>query len=57
MLTLVTSSSKKEGTESGLKAVFSYVTDGYKVNFTSFIAAPVGYSSLPMALITPANRF
>jgi PKD repeat protein len=36
LLTLVASSCKKENAGSGLKAVFSYVADGYKVNFTNF---------------------
>lgn len=31
-------SCKKENSGSGLKAVFSYVADGYKVNFTNFSA-------------------
>jgi PKD repeat protein len=36
MLLTTAASCKKEDTSSGLKAVFSYVTDGYKVNFTNF---------------------
>jgi PKD repeat protein len=36
MLSLVGTSCKKENAGSGLKAVFSYVADGYKVNFTNF---------------------
>lgn len=35
-LMLLISSCKKEASESGIKAVFSYVADGYKVNFTNF---------------------
>ena len=38
ILTLTVSSCKKENADSGLKAVFSYVADGYKVNFTNFSA-------------------
>jgi PKD repeat protein len=36
VLNMVASSCKKENAGSGLKAVFSYVADGYKVNFTNF---------------------
>lgn len=38
------SSCKKETTGSGLKAVFSYVADGYKVNFTNFSSNATEYS-------------
>ncbi|MEO6546472.1 MAG: PKD domain-containing protein [Ferruginibacter sp.] len=43
-LTLLTISCKKENAGSGLKAVFSYVADGYKVNFTNFSADATTYS-------------
>ena len=36
VLLLTGTSCKKENAGSGLKAVFSYVADGYKVNFTNF---------------------
>jgi PKD repeat protein len=36
VLSLGGASCKKENAGSGLKAVFSYVADGYKVNFTNF---------------------
>jgi len=36
MVMLLIASCKKEKSESGTKAVFSYVADGYKVNFTNF---------------------
>ncbi len=36
VLMLSLSSCKKDNAGSGLKAVFSYVADGYKVNFTNF---------------------
>lgn len=36
LIMLLITSCKKEDSESGTKAVFSYVTDGYKVNFTNF---------------------
>ncbi len=38
------SSCKKENAGSGLKAVFSYVADGYKVNFTNFSTNATEYS-------------
>lgn len=38
------SSCKKENEESGLKAVFSYVADGYKVNFTNFSTNATEYN-------------
>ncbi len=38
------SACKKEKEGSGLKAVFSYVADGYKVNFTNFSANATTYS-------------
>ena len=44
MLIITGSSCKKEGTGSGLKAVFSYVADGYKVNFTNFSINAKEYS-------------
>lgn len=37
-------SCKKDDSTSGLKAVFSYITDGYKVNFTNFSTDAVEYS-------------
>jgi PKD repeat protein len=43
MLTLAASSCKKENAGSGLKAVFSYVADGYKVNFTNFSSNATEY--------------
>jgi PKD repeat protein len=43
-ITIGFSSCKKEKGESGLKAVFSYVADGYKVNFTNFSANATTYS-------------
>jgi PKD repeat protein len=36
VLSMAGTSCKKENAGSGLKAVFSYVADGYKVNFTNF---------------------
>lgn len=64
MLTLVTSSCKKESTESGLKAVFSYVADGYKVNFTNFSSNATEYlwdfgdaSGVTSASKTPVHIF
>lgn len=44
MLIITGSSCKKESTGSGLKAVFSYVADGYKVNFTNFSTGAREYS-------------
>ncbi|WP_462252041.1 PKD domain-containing protein [Ferruginibacter sp.] len=44
VILLGTSSCKKEKEGSGLKAVFSYVADGYKVNFTNFSANATEYS-------------
>jgi PKD repeat protein len=38
------SSCKKDNAGSGLKAVFSYVADGYKVNFTNFSTNATEYS-------------
>lgn len=38
------SSCKKENTDNGLKSVFSYVADGYKVNFTNFSTGANEYS-------------
>jgi len=38
------SSCKKDDTGSGTKAVFSYVADGYKVNFTNFSTNATAYS-------------
>ncbi len=43
-LTLVLGSCKKDDSGSGLKAVFSYVADGYKVSFTNFSANATSYS-------------
>ncbi len=42
-VTLGSNSCKKENTASGLKAVFSYVADGFKVNFTNFSANAKDY--------------
>ncbi len=36
VVVLLIASCKKESSESGTRAVFSYVADGYKVNFTNF---------------------
>lgn len=44
MLIITGSSCKKENAGSGLKAVFSYVADGYKVNFTNFSTNAKEYS-------------
>ena len=44
VLMLGFSSCKKEKAGSGVKAVFSYVADGYKVNFTNFSANATEYS-------------
>ena len=44
MLSLAFTSCKKEDAGSGLKAVFSYVADGYKVNFTNFSTNATEYS-------------
>ncbi|HOZ76627.1 MAG TPA: PKD domain-containing protein [Ferruginibacter sp.] len=44
VLIMTGSSCKKESTGSGLKAVFSYVADGYKVNFTNFSTNAKEYS-------------
>ncbi|RYY60433.1 MAG: PKD domain-containing protein [Chitinophagaceae bacterium] len=44
MLTLVFTSCKKDDGGSGLKSVFSYVADGYKVNFTNFSTNAKTYS-------------
>src|SRR5262249_14540604 len=45
LLTLVLSlASCKKDKASGLKAVFSYVADGYKVNFTNFSSNATEYS-------------
>lgn len=43
-LMLAGTSCKKEDKGSGLKAVFSYVPDGYKVNFTNFSSNAKEYS-------------
>ncbi len=43
MLMLAFSSCKKDDNGSGLKAVFSYVADGYKVNFTNFSSSAQTY--------------
>ena len=43
VLTFATSC-KKENEGSGLKAVFSYVADGYKVNFTNFSSKATEYT-------------
>ncbi|MFT3680221.1 MAG: PKD domain-containing protein [Ferruginibacter sp.] len=44
VLSLAGTSCKKENAGSGLKAVFSYVADGYKVNFTNFSTNAKEYS-------------
>lgn len=44
LLALSVSSCKKEEAENGTKAVFSYVADGYKVNFTNFSTGVTEYS-------------
>lgn len=43
MLVFAGTSCKKEDNGSGLKAVFSYVADGYKVNFTNFSSSAKEY--------------
>jgi len=40
---LISVSCKKEETSSGLKAVFSYVPDGFKVSFTNFSTGATSY--------------
>jgi PKD repeat protein len=40
---LISVSCKKEDTSSGLKAVFSYVPDGFKVSFTNFSTGATSY--------------
>ncbi len=44
VLVLSLTSCKKDNAGSGLKAVFSYVADGYKVNFTNFSTNAKEYS-------------
>lgn len=44
MTTVAFTSCKKDDGGSGLKAVFSYVADGYKVNFTNFSSNAQTYS-------------
>ncbi len=44
LLVMAASSCKKEKTSSGLKSVFSYVADGYKVNFTNFSTGAKEYA-------------
>lgn len=44
VLLLTGTSCKKDNAGSGLKAVFSYVADGYKVNFTNFSTNAKEYS-------------
>ncbi len=44
VITLAAASCKKENKGSGLKAVFSYVSDGFKVNFTNFSSGATSYS-------------
>ncbi|MBK0383649.1 PKD domain-containing protein [Pedobacter sp. SD-b] len=44
MVMLSIASCKKEGSGSGIQAVFSYVADGYKVNFTNFSRNSTEYS-------------
>lgn len=43
-VTLFTASCKKDNEGNGLKSVFSYVADGYKVNFTNYSANATEYS-------------
>ncbi|MES2645425.1 MAG: PKD domain-containing protein [Bacteroidota bacterium] len=62
VMVLVTSC-KKENEGSGLKAVFSYVADGYKVNFTNFSSNATEYTwdfgdgSAPATSKTPQHVF
>jgi PKD domain len=44
LLVITLPSCKKDSEGSGLKAVFSYVADGYKVNFTNFSSNATEYS-------------
>ena len=44
MVTIFLISCKKDKTDSGLKSVFSYVADGYKVNFTNFSTGASEYN-------------
>ena len=41
---LISVSCKKDDTSSGTKAVFSYVADGFKVNFTNFSTGATSYA-------------
>lgn len=43
LLMLITVSCKKDDTSGGTKAVFSYIADGYKVNFTNFSTGATEY--------------
>ncbi len=43
-LVLINSCKKADKEDSGLKSVFSYVADGYKVNFTNFSTGATEYS-------------
>jgi PKD domain len=63
-LSLLSPSCKKENAGSGLKAVFSYVADGYKVNFTNFSSNATEYewdfgdgSSVGSSKKTPQHIF
>lgn len=44
VIVLGSSSCKKDSTDSGLKAVFSYVADGYKVSFTNYSTNATEYT-------------
>ena len=43
LLTVLISSCKKDEAGNGTKAVFSYVADGYQVNFTNFSSGATSY--------------
>jgi hypothetical protein len=43
LLMLITVSCKKDDTSGGTKAVFSYIADGFKVNFTNFSTGATEY--------------
>jgi PKD repeat protein len=42
-IVMLIGSCKKESNDNGLKAVFSYVADGYKITFTNFSASATAY--------------
>src|SRR5574340_524687 len=66
---LITISCKKSETDSGTKAVFSYIADGFKVNFTNFSNNATEYEwdfgdqtpgsnlSNPMQIFTSKGKF